>query len=269
MNPEPARPRRDRQGLPAESDFPAIVPIRESRHREGDRLLGAPSVGDSVRDSVGGDAALLAPFRNCQGPAVECHSAISSPVHALLPARRPSAILRRVRAVIVDPVETMLRRRTRAHVAIKRGEPLPPFLAHPNPARPVIREASRVRVMAAIPRRLPRPVFRAAGESEFRHALETETPARGRVSAPESVGRDEGDRPAIARAGPEAILPPVSVESFRDEAAESDAGKVYRFHDPNISRFPLGGLDGRPGLRIESPLAFLAGASARRRDTVA
>src|SRR6266404_4704495 len=81
--------------------------------------------------------------------------ASGSLVPILLDTSRPATVLGRVRAVVVDAVDRVLRARLASHVreeGFVRGQPA---VTHGNPATPVVRERRIRRVKAPIAQRLP------------------------------------------------------------------------------------------------------------------
>jgi hypothetical protein len=77
----------------------------------------------------------------------------------LLQPRGPSAIPRRIWAIVVDAVNRMPWRWLRSHIAKKRLEAIEPFCGHVDTPRAVSTEAGILRIAATLFRRAPRDVF--------------------------------------------------------------------------------------------------------------
>lgn len=86
-------------------------------------------------------------------------------VGSLLAASGPTAILWRVRAVVVYAFDRVMGGRSSAHVPDKRREAVPPFLTHHDATRAVPDVALDARVVTAIFGRTPDAVLRRTGQS--------------------------------------------------------------------------------------------------------
>jgi len=128
----------------------------------------------------------------------------------LLPGCRPSAVLGRVPALVVDTVDTVARRRARSHVSIKGCE-VAPLRAHRDPATAVIRVALVAGVAAPLPHRVPDVILRDAISKAvptvvIRPGFALATSARYGLPASERAAVSRADRAAVASADPAGIL---------------------------------------------------------------
>jgi hypothetical protein len=80
-------------------------------------------------------------------------------IGSLLFGCRPAAIFWAVGTVVVDAVNTVLRTWLRPHVSKKVCKTIPSF-ADGNPASPVVPPLGSSRIMASLPHRFPRSIFR-------------------------------------------------------------------------------------------------------------
>jgi hypothetical protein len=101
---------------------------------------------------------LLRPFAECE-PGVS----LGNPsVAHVLRARNPSAILRRVSGLVVNPVNLMLRGRARPHVGKKRFKGLAPSFANSDSTTSIVGVSLDVRVCAPRSHRSPcKPFWRS------------------------------------------------------------------------------------------------------------
>lgn len=133
-------------------------------------------------------ADVICPINQQLGDAVSGHSDCVAPVSALVNWQSPSAIVRAVSLVIVDPVNRVTRGRTLAHVCGKVLEGLPP-LTNFNASAAVILERRPVLVPASVQH--PHPLFIQAGptramrcplRSPYRSLFRTKAAARPATS---------------------------------------------------------------------------------------
>ncbi len=99
------------------------------------------------------------PFRHRLGAPVERNLSVPARIVRLFYMVRPSAVLGRVRTVIVDAVDRVLLRWASPHVFEERREVVAPTVTHPYSAASIIGELVVLRVVAAVFYSLPCRVF--------------------------------------------------------------------------------------------------------------
>lgn len=139
-------------------------------------------------------------------------------VPCLFPGRGPAAILGRVIAIVIDPVDAHARIRLWPHVGIKGGEGLPPF-TDPNAARKVVLGAF-MGGLTSLPHVHPRPKFgglRHAVRAMMRRCTRPRiTPTTPRLTRSQVVLQDSRFLPAITSTRPTAVM------SLRHDFGEDD-----------------------------------------------
>src|SRR6185369_20091 len=101
------------------------------------------------------DAEALGPIRRVARLASERQHPAVPPVALLLLSSRPPTVAGFVAAVVIDPVDRMLRRRAQPHVRHERVERVPPAIADRDAPAPVVAVGWIARVAASIPHRNP------------------------------------------------------------------------------------------------------------------
>lgn len=142
-------------------------------------------------------------------PAIEGQVMVPPRVVVLIGACRPSTIVRRIRTVVINAVERVVRRGTRTHVANK-GRELVPRLADDDPARPIVGEVLHPGIMATAFHSLPHAVFfraRAAmrsGAAAFLFSVQAA--ATPRPCATQRGSSDGRQLPALATTTPVQLI---------------------------------------------------------------
>lgn len=185
-----------------------------------------PSINDVVRDTERG-----CPVHDGHRPAVMSQVAIVAPVPALLGLCRPPTIIGAVGAVVVNPVDAVLRRGARPHVGIERGEVVPPLADRDAPPA-IVGVCLEARITAASPHATPRAVLGRADHLVIVAALGRRvdplpTLTAAGLGVPSSQGRPGNfpDGPAVTPALP--VHAPARTGTTKREngpSAESLAG---------------------------------------------
>lgn len=103
-------------------------------------LIRIPSVPHQLFSEVANiDAVLFGDVAHYPALALVLHPSVIAFVDGLLGACCPSAIIRRVVAVIVDSVDRVVWRRLTAHISQKRREAISPLFAHRNASSTIAR----------------------------------------------------------------------------------------------------------------------------------
>lgn len=123
-------------------------------------LIVSPTASNSVIQRSGANLRQPRPFAHAVRLAVVGQSNIDRFIVLLLSHRRPAAITRIVMAVIVDPIDRMLRRRARPHVAVEPLEIIRPLMADRNASRAVARPRTGATIKASRFHRMPYGEFR-------------------------------------------------------------------------------------------------------------
>ena len=149
---------------------------------------------------------------DCHDVSVPSHSNVSARVECLVGIRGPSAILRRVRTVVVDAVNRVLQRRSRSHVGVERGVVVP-ALADGNASAAVARIFVMLGIQASLPHRQPRRVFNTPASYgvsmsalSFSYPSTTHTPTRARGASSDVPLLRDDDTTAIATELPSALV---------------------------------------------------------------
>jgi hypothetical protein len=121
--------------------------------------LDTPSALKPYLHHVVTESCFSSPFSQDQRSAVESNPVAPATVPALLRVQRPSAVPRRVRAIVVHPFDGMLRTWPPPHVRNKVLKRVPPPLANRDPATPIVGETLVVRIGASVAHRVPDAVF--------------------------------------------------------------------------------------------------------------
>lgn len=158
----------------------------------------------------------------------------------------PSAVLRRVRAVVVDSIQCVLASGRSAHVGVKRGEVIQPSIAHHDPATTVIRVGAIRRVDTSLFRALPYRITRHAAKSVrsrlfYKSRLaSTATCSRIVLNVAQAVQeRIKRATAPIASAAHAAVLGGVPSQFLQHrDKTEFDPGAVVK-HELNINTLQL------------------------------
>ncbi len=94
-----------------------------------------------------------------------------SPIECLLLSARPLAILRRIRAVIVDSLKREVFSRARPHILNEGWKTFLPSLTYSNPATAIRCESGIIRIQAALFHLKPDFVFGVRAKSMFHSAI--------------------------------------------------------------------------------------------------
>lgn len=121
--------------------------------------LRAPVMPQALTYERGGQSQLLTPLLKRLPLSVPVDLNIRATIIRLLAARGPRAVLRRVRAVIVDAFQGVFGGGTPADIAQKCLKRLSPLLAYRDATAPIVTEVCGVAIQAARLDRLPRFVL--------------------------------------------------------------------------------------------------------------
>lgn len=128
---------------------------------------------------------------------------IAAVVRLLLPSG-PSAVPRRVGAIVIDSIYRQVRRWARAHVGVKTREIVAPLIAHADSASTVAEKIRVSGIAASLFRSLPDVPFgrltQPMRETTTAHDLGITTAAASRNSTHHTVSVDFFQRAAIASA---------------------------------------------------------------------
>lgn len=167
-------------------------------------LFNRPSMPKSPKDQTRMDASLASPFCESQGSSVVSDPGVIPLVPCLLKASFPSAVLGTVRAVVVNPANAMVRRRSRPHVVVEDSEVIP-LRADRDAATAVVGILTIVRIQAARPHTGPDPVLRHCRREPMSRAsqaarLALPASTRCRVTGAKRLAYNGARRPAVASA---------------------------------------------------------------------
>jgi len=217
-----------------------LVVLNLSGPRQG--VCCAPSVVEPVLESAQRNILTRAPFRETQCNAIERQTTIALFVQRLLFWRSPPAVLRCVRAIVVDTVKARARR-SLTHVreeVLKRG----PSLADFYPSSTVPAKPSVGRVLATLPRlvlaRLPLAVCS--------RLVEFPASARVRFTSAESIASCLDNGSAVADAKPFPSMLDFAGLTDDREPIKALPGKIDKRRHAAVT-LPLGG-DGHGGNMI-------------------
>ena len=122
-------------------------------------MLDGPATLETAADRFLSNTDLLSPSSERLSSPVELDDVVRPTVPSLGRAIRPAAVLGRIRAVVIDPVEGASNR-ARTHIGAEVLEGLTPPIANRDPAPAVICERAVVLGLAARAERSPRIPFR-------------------------------------------------------------------------------------------------------------
>ena len=110
----------------------------------------------------------ISPFLNGFGFSVDMHEGIGSLIVGLLLYGSPSAVVRRVVAIIVNPVYRVLSGWAWSHIREKCGKVVFPLITNLDISGEIIFTSGVVRVIASPPNIKPRKIFRRISQAVFR-----------------------------------------------------------------------------------------------------
>jgi hypothetical protein len=170
------------------------------------------------------NAKFLRPIGQCQGSALVGQAEVSSLVAVLGYCRGPSAIRRRVRAVIVDAIKGVVARWARPHVGVEPLKRLP-LGTHGDAPSAIVLEVGMLPICAARPHLAPRLVFGGVREAVCCHQglgpIAAVAPTREDGSAPQVARVDRGRRAAVTAADPPRLPFAGSLRRERGNSEES------------------------------------------------
>lgn len=124
----------------------------------GQDSLNRPAVMQSAGDDTFAPSESIRPLLHIHGFTVECQQSVVAPVVGLLFGGCPSAVIRRVVAVVVDAIKPSARRRI-THVGIESCERFAPSVADADATRTVANEGRVFFAVAAAQHAAPCAVF--------------------------------------------------------------------------------------------------------------
>jgi hypothetical protein len=182
-------------------------------HSHADALLGRPTALQAIPDRRHRHTGFARPIGQRLRAARSGDEPHITPVASLLTVGRPTAVFRRVVAVVVDavdrersaPSEAAQTFRPRSHVGEEVLERLPPR-AHPDPAPAVVSVRVVSRVLATPPHVEPHAVFgrvrRSVPESASAARFVAKAPARLSATIGQVLRENRTHVPAVALAPP-------------------------------------------------------------------
>jgi hypothetical protein len=180
-----------------------------SPHWLSEYPISVPSSVSASAEKFGIDAELLGPFDHVQRLAAPLNYWIALLVRALCRLRGPSAVVRRVRSIIVDAIESVTVRAC-THIGDERLKTVAPAITHRNTSPPVA-VVVRTRSGVATSLRVDPRGIGGRGSSVYRlpvsrvrcaYTLSPPASATPRYAALEIRGTDLSDVPAVASAEP-------------------------------------------------------------------
>lgn len=158
-----------------------------------------PSITQSGSNSYWANSEVPSPFSDSLCNSFVGNVFVRPFIVALLCLVRPSAVVGRVRAIIVDAVKRFALGRV-SHVFVKRGKRVAPGITNGDPSLSVVYEFFVKRLMTTVYHRLPGFVGGRAGQS-MSHFY-SETPTRMPVVSLEVVGLSDNHISAATDAQP-------------------------------------------------------------------
>lgn len=165
-----------------------------------------------------------------------------SPVLSLLSACRPSAVVRCVVSVCVDPVERMIGRRPRPQVGKKRREIVSPPIAHRNTSPSIVVKSGSHRVVAAVLGVAPgfvlarlMPSFSSAHSGAVLQGVSTgdfskQASATSRAAISQRLAVNDGRRSAVADALPLGVTSCGNCSLQYEQTSEPQTSEIVEFH---------------------------------------
>lgn len=195
---------------------------RPDRFRQ--RILCGPTPIETLGDDYLGDGDSRRPFGDRQGLTSHTHATVIVPVSGLLMARRPPTVLRGVWAIIVDPIDRVLRRGARPHVGIEGLEGVAPAVTDRDASATVAGVGLVVGVSTPLDRSLPGSIFRRAEPSMLRRGdagpLSLETTARHELPRQWGLGEVVFFGSAVALHRPGGAVLRVALNGSHNQPAE-------------------------------------------------
>ncbi len=168
-------------------------------YRSGQRFFNGPATSDSRRNRIALESEPLCPGAQAHGFAIVGQQAIRPHITGLFQPRRPHAVFRGIRAVVVNTLDARLRKRFRSHVGQKVDKGLPPAITDRDAAGSMTPVAVGLRVIASGFHARPSPVFRRAVQAS---GQVTSAAARPGVAATKHCPADISVPAALATAVP-------------------------------------------------------------------
>ena len=193
-------------------------------------------------DEVLGGGGLLTPS------AAASPEALGASIERLFALCGPSAVLGRVRAVVVDPVDRVFRGWLMTHVGQERHERITPLIADDDASSSVVLEGNILLVVAPRLQVGPREVLgRVHAGAELAtvpvpgecggHTRETKTPARRYLPLRQMAGAYIRLLPAVALTSPIGIAPSGWELKQGHEPTEANASVITSTHEVMIARW--------------------------------
>lgn len=201
-------------------------------HWLGDCAGNWPSALHAANQGRERQPCLFGPLPQSQSLSVVCMPVAAISVLSLDIGGCPAAILRRVRAVVVNPVDAMARRRTWSHVSVKVCEGLPSFTdSNSACAVTMIFLIGRIGASSAhaTPRRVAGHVVQSVRTTRRSVCFLSQASARSLVSGPKVDARYPDSLAAIA----DTVPPKVLLVGFRRRILDSQPAEFLtgRQHD--------------------------------------
>lgn len=210
------------------------------RSRQGG--LNAPATLQAKADHARSGSDVLRPFARGSGSSVERDGGVGARVLALFASCGPAAIVRRVRAVVVDALNRVLVGWSWPHIGQKSLKAIEPSSAHGDASAAVVLEPFVTGVYAALPCCRPHGIFRHQSVANFQaqggsQSFNTKAATANGLPGLKVYAPDHGDLAAVASANPSAALSSSSrrghIAIQHDEASESLARQITDYH-PSI-----------------------------------
>lgn len=188
-------------------------------------------------------AEFASPLRSGKCLSAECDVLRRAPVVVLLEACGPSAVLRRVRAVVVNPIKRVIWRAL-AHICDKDQKVVPAW-GNVNSAFDVAMTTRGLRVVAAVhhagpdgpQRMLAVPVLRADLPNVFRCDCAAKAAARANQAELKVLRCLDRYRAAVANALPPALASFLADEAFRRQHPKPNSRQVFEVVSPHTTTF--------------------------------
>jgi hypothetical protein len=207
---------------------------------EAERLPRGLASVDTLSDAASREGQPFAPFSNgCLYSVVEDDDVVT-PVPVLLGSRGPATVLGRVRSIVVDSVDSVLRRGPLAHIreeSLKRVHPSP---ADRDAAAAVVDPGGNIAVRAAAFDVIPGPMLDRSGLAVCRHgiadssALAAPTRLLRIPEEPEFCGAPNHFIPANAHAPTGTLLLRANADPVFNDGQVT---KLHPYHEMHVSAF--------------------------------
>lgn len=169
-------------------------------------------------------------------------------VACLLGPRRPIAILRSIRAIIVSALNRMLRRGAWTHIRQKCGKIVPPAAANSNSTSAITREAFCICVVTAPLHRLPNLIFRRRLSVQYGSMFQmyrmpffgVQAPATLFRAATQIIRHTQRELSTITAAFPETLICYACLRyTYDDEAVKSPTCEILKWRHRLLILAPL------------------------------